>query len=71
MLICQTVMEYGHMPMYLLASQVVSGTNYCFLAVEGENTFVLDYVYVSLDYETELLTMRLFDYPELVYVGRE
>ena len=68
---CQTVMEYGHLPMYCLAWQVVSGTNYCFLAVEGENTFVLDYVHEVQGGDTELLTTRLFDYPELVYIGQE
>ena len=51
--------------MYCLATQVVAGMNYCYLSIENETDFYLDYVYVDLEGNETISSMRLFDYPQL------
>ena len=68
---CEAAVNSEHVAMYCLATQLVSGTNYCYLVMESETEFVLDYVYVDLQGNVELTGMRYFDYPLLSYVGQE
>ena len=51
-------------PVYLLATQLVAGTNYCFLAMDN-GTFILAYVYADLEGNVTVSSTRLFDYPQL------
>ncbi|MBQ7058272.1 MAG: hypothetical protein IJM83_03090 [Firmicutes bacterium] len=68
---CEAAVNSEHVAMYCLANQLVSGTNYCYLVMESETEFVLDYIYVDLQGNVELTGMRYFDYPLLIYVGQE
>ncbi len=62
---CDVLRDMSHAPLYCLATQVVAGMNYCYLSIENETDFYLDYVYVDLEGKTEVTSMRLFDYPQL------
>ncbi|MBQ1368555.1 MAG: hypothetical protein IIY45_10800 [Firmicutes bacterium] len=62
---CEQLRDLSHAPMYCLATQVVAGMNYCYLSIENETDFYLDYVYVDLEGNETISSMRLFDYPQL------
>ena len=58
----------GYMPVAYLGSQVVAGTNHCFLAQAtlvypgAEPTYVLIYLYENLQGEVEIMNIADFDF---------
>ena len=58
----------GYMPVAYLGSQVVAGTNHCFLAQAtlvypgAEPTYVLIYLYENLQGEVDIMNIADFDF---------